>query len=337
MKHSAAIPIVQKHQAQYFYEVSKWLNGTIFSKYKIKNTTKTKDKIEFMDAIENEKLSFVMAGARSGNSPIYTLPCAGQSASVSKKMVWIWHSFLVEKMCHKFLEPKGLGQYSVLPEYFNSVLGVEKKKDIVFYEGHYMSAFHLTNPPEYKCKDHILYLPLIGTDPNSVAEDLKKLKTNFKIRLHPGEYLKCSIGRSSDKRVGVSEYKKIFGEERVIEKNESILKSIDECSGVISNYPSSTLIESVIRGSLFGVDRKIVVTARDQVVYRKSGISFCKNPKTERDFGLIDKRIVDQCIQPYDLLKKNFTHGIIDALKKDKLSDEEIYSIRNKFYFPNIG
>ena len=331
------IHVGQEYQIKYFTPIAKHIGATVASRFKgHENSIVLDGKRGFMKFLSENEHSFCMSGSGSNKSPIYSIPCVAASCTKKKKLIWIWHSYLLEKSKHKVASPKFHGQYSVLPEYFYSVLGLEKSEKHFEYKGHFKSAFHHESPPSVGQQEKILYLPDVSSSIERIKHEISKFDLPVLIRPHPGEYTSDPIGRANGFTLGmIDEYKKHFGSENISEKDANVIDDIDQCSHVISNYGSSILVEALIRAKLYDTERTVCMTECKTILARKAGINVSKDP-TMKLFASANEEMIRQCTLDLDELVHNFLDSIKMAVSSEKLSKEERKIITETFYNKNL-
>lgn len=330
----AAVHVGAIYQANYFKHVGDILNAPVLmskSKGKHGSVIPLSGKSGFADYVSKNRINYIVTGSPSGANPTYSIPCCAAANSDSKKLIWIWHSYLIEKERHKFACPQFHGQYSVMPEYFYSVFGLEKSEKHFSYSGHFKSLFHYDNPPVSDQEETALFLPDVNTPIQEVVDAISNINCRVMIRPHPGEYTGDSMGRENGwAKNNVDVYKKVFGPENICSRQENILESIDKSKFVFSNYCSSVLIESSVRSELYGLDKLVAVTNGSTILHRKAGINFNKSPKIS-DFGSINPEILRQCCLQEEEISANFLMAISDALDSEILTDGQTKEIERKF------
>jgi len=174
--------------------------------------------------------------------------------------------------------------------------------NVVFYSGHYMTMYHYHNKPVKKELNNILYLPVSGiSDIKQVLRTLENLMNHkIFIKVHPTTEKIIRGGKSSapDKwpresiGIPIDDYIKLAHEydniEILYDSKSSLIDAIDSCRYIIGSPPTSTLIESSIRGTIYG-DGKLIVSNDFNSTCEYHGIPFCQKPSI-KDFKLMDRR-----------------------------------------------
>lgn len=322
-----------EYHIKYAAEISHWINSIVATKYKSEISERFLNKKDCLKLVEERGIDFVLSLSNSGKSSIYSTASVAGCASSMKSLIWCGHTYILSCERLKYVLPQDINQKSVLPSYFNSDLGINKEEGVFFYDGHFKTAFHYSNPPiKNETVDGVLYLPDVNSDADKISREIKSIPKDVYILPHPGEYESSSIGRKNKLGGDLEKYKKIVSG-RVIEGKNN-LEVLDMFPYIMSNYNSSVLVESVIRGKIYGRNTYVLCTDTSNSSVRKIGIQSSARPSIG-DFGLINENVMEQCCLPYDKIRHNFVEQIINAITDTELTEEQIEDLKERFYYRN--
>lgn len=198
--------------------------------------------------------------------------------SDSGKIITMGHSMFGYNEHIKNCKPKENFEYFMLPHSWNTN-GRDNLRNTLSYRGHYMSLYHYRTRPTEKIQDGILFLLSAQTTVEQIKEHIKNLD-HKRIYLYPHPF--CVSG-FPDGWKNVHEPLGAMIEELMEFASNSVnvrvtyqtplIEAIDSFEFIMGMPPSSTLIEAIVRGKIWGNEKRIVATGSFHGVLSHYGIS----------------------------------------------------------------
>jgi hypothetical protein len=281
----------------------------------------------------DDKFDFCIANVNYNKNRHYAASTQMLEDTTIPICFWIGHSLCPQLSTLRNWYPKEPWHRSVLPSYYE-YFSFTDSPNLRSYDGSYMMLEHHHNKPTTKQNsDAVLYFPeLQTTSETGIVGTLEKLRDMTVImKLHP------SIGTQRYVDSGFfdrNDYLKVcdhFPNVTIAEESTDLIHLMDLCSYAMSNYISSTLLEIVGRGAIYGNDKKVIVTKNDSDIPRLLGVNYNSTPDLS-DFGTVRSEVLEQLSIPEGELIENFRGVILNELDSYKLDQNSVELLSNKYW-----